>query len=79
MQPHAVIGVATVRSEGTVKWFKNAKGYGFAVNQDGKDVFLHHNEIVGEGFKTLATGQQITFTEIETEKGLSATEVKLVE
>ena len=68
-----------MRSEGTVKWFKNDKGFGFAVNAEGEDVFLHHREMTGEGLKTLATGQKVTFIQIQTEKGLSATEVKLVE
>ena len=64
---------------GVIKWFKNAKGYGFAVNEDGEDVFVHHNEIIGEGFKTLATGQKIQFIQLDGEKGLQATQVEVVE
>ena len=66
------------RTTGTIKWFKNEKGYGFAVNEAGQDVFIHHNEIIGDGFKTLATGQQIEFTQIETQKGLQATQVEVL-
>lgn len=66
------------KSTGTFKWFKNVQDYGFAINESGQDVFVHHNEIIGEGFKTLATGQRIQFTQIETEKGFQATEVEAV-
>ena len=66
------------KSTGTIKWFKNVQDYGFSVNESGQDVFVHHNEIIGEGFKTLATGQRIQFTQIETEKGFQATEVEAV-
>ena len=64
---------------GTVKWFKNAKGFGFATNEAGEDVFIHHNEIVGEGFKTLATGQRIQFLQSHGEKGLHAKKVEVLE
>ena len=66
------------KSTGTIKHFNNVKGFGFAVNEAGNDVFVHHKEIIGEGFKTLATGQRIQFTQIETEKGFQATEVEAV-
>ena len=66
------------KSTSTIKWFKNVQGYGFAVNEAGDDVFVHYKEMIGEGFKTLATGQQIQFTQIETEKGYQATEVEAV-
>ena len=51
----------STKETGTIKFFNNAKGFGFAVNNSGEDVFVHHNEIVGEGYKKLATGQQISF------------------
>ncbi|MDP7384794.1 MAG: cold shock domain-containing protein, partial [Nitrospinota bacterium] len=46
---------------GTVKWFSDAKGYGFISRSDGDDVFVHHTEIQGEGFKTLEEGDNVTF------------------
>ncbi len=48
-------------TRGTVKWFSDQKGYGFASSEDGKDVFIHHSAIQGEGYKTLAEGQQVEF------------------
>ena len=65
----------STKETGTVKWFKNDKGYGFAVNSAGQDVFVHHNEIIGEGFETLATGQKIQFIQLDGEKGLQATQI----
>lgn len=50
--------------QGTVKWFSNQKGYGFITPESGKDVFVHHKEIQGEGYKTLEEGQKVSF-EIE--------------
>ena len=67
----------STKETGTVKRFKNDKGFGFAVNEAGEDVFIHYREIVGEGFKTLAKGQQIEFVQIETQKGLQATQVEV--
>jgi CspA family cold shock protein len=60
---------------GTVKWFNEAKGYGFITGEDGKDVFVHFSSIQGEGFKTLAEGQAVSF-EIEVgDKGPRAVNV----
>lgn len=62
---------------GTVKWFNDAKGYGFIARQDGeKDVFVHHNAIVGMGFKTLAEGQRVTFEVQQGQKGPAASNVQ---
>jgi len=47
---------------GTVKWFNEAKGFGFIEQENGPDVFAHFNAIVGEGFKTLAEGQKVEFS-----------------
>ena len=47
--------------QGTVKWFKEEKGYGFIVREQGADVFVHHASIVGEGRKTLNEGDRVTF------------------
>ncbi|MFZ5799824.1 MAG: cold-shock protein [Candidatus Omnitrophota bacterium] len=52
--------------KGTVKWFNNQKGYGFITPENGKDVFVHHTAIQGDGYKTLDEGQQVEF---EIEKG----------
>jgi CspA family cold shock protein len=61
---------------GTVKWFNEAKGFGFIAPEDGsKDVFVHFSGIAGGGFKTLAEGQQVQFETKEGPKGLQAVEV----
>lgn len=67
------------KQTGTIKWFKNDKGFGFVINESGEDVFIHYREIVGDGFKTLATGQQIQFIQLSGEKGLQASQVEVVE
>ena len=61
---------------GTVKWFNDAKGYGFIAPEDGtKDVFVHFNSIAGNGFKTLAEGVQVEFEAREGAKGPEAVNV----
>ncbi len=65
----------TVKSEGTVKWFNQRKGYGFLSTVDGRDVFVHYSSISGEGFKTLAEGDAVTFEIVEGEKGPRAENV----
>ncbi len=57
---------------GTVKWFNNAKGFGFIRQEDGPDVFVHYSQIVGEGFRTLEEGEQVRFELREGEKGCFA-------
>jgi cold shock protein len=65
---------------GTVKWFSDAKGYGFVTPADGgKDVFVHHSNIAGNGFKTLAEGAKVEFEPTEGPKGLQATNVVQIE
>jgi len=63
-------------AEGKVKWFNETKGFGFIAPQDGtEDVFVHYSSIAGDGFKTLAEGQAVTFEVVEGPKGLSAANV----
>lgn len=62
--------------KGTVKWFNNAKGYGFILPEDGsKDIFAHYSAISMDGYKTLKAGQEVNFDIIEGEKGLHATNI----
>ncbi|MEA2561955.1 MAG: cold shock protein [Acidobacteriota bacterium] len=61
--------------QGVVKWFNDAKGYGFIVRPGGPDVFVHHASIVAEGFRTLAEGDKVTFDVVEGPKGLQAKNV----
>ncbi|MFB6226791.1 MAG: cold-shock protein [bacterium] len=60
---------------GTVKWFDDAKGFGFIEQEFGDDVFVHYSEIEAEGYKTLDEDQEVEFELEETEKGLAATDV----
>ncbi len=63
-------------AKGNVKWFNDAKGYGFISRQDGHDVFVHHTAIIGEGYRTLSEGQEVEFDILEGPKGLQAANVK---
>lgn len=60
---------------GTVKWFNNAKGYGFIRRDDGSDVFVHYSQIAGDGFRTLQQGQEVAYELKEGPKGPFASEV----
>ena len=63
-------------ARGTVKWFNDQKGYGFITPEDGsKDLFVHHSEIRGEGFKSLRDGQSVEFEVAQGPKGPQATNV----
>ena len=63
------------RETGTVKWFNNAKGYGFIARENGEDVFVHHTAIQGEGYKSLDEGERVDFTVEQGPKGLQAAQV----
>ena len=60
---------------GSVKWFNDAKGYGFITTDENEDVFVHHSEIQGLGFKSLEEDQRVEFTVETTDKGLQAKSV----
>ena len=62
-------------AKGKVKWFSNQKGYGFITTEDGKDVFVHHSVIKGDGYKTLNEGQEVEFDITQGPKGEQATNV----
>ena len=63
------------REKGTVKWFNDAKGFGFIERENGPDVFVHHSAIQGEGFKTLQDGQSVEFEVVQGPKGPAAENV----
>lgn len=63
------------QATGHVKWFNDAKGYGFIAREDGPDVFVHYSAISGDGFRSLAEGQSVQFELTEGPKGLQATNV----
>jgi CspA family cold shock protein len=63
-------------SNGTVKWFKDDKGYGFIAGEDGVEVFVHFSAIQGEGFKSLAEGQKVSYDVQQGPKGLQAANVR---
>jgi len=63
------------RLKGTVKWFNNAKGYGFIGRNDGPDVFVHYSAISSEGYKSLQEGDQVEFEITEGQKGPQAANV----
>jgi CspA family cold shock protein len=62
-------------AKGTVKWFNDAKGFGFIEQESGDDVFVHHSEIQGEGFKSLTEGDNVSFDVTQGQKGLQASNV----
>ena len=61
---------------GTVKWFNDAKGFGFITPQSGPDLFVHFRAIQGSGFKSLQEGQSVSFVAVQGQKGMQADEVQ---
>ena len=66
------------KTTGTVKWFNEAKGFGFIERESGPDVFAHFRAITGSGFKTLLEGQKVEFTVTEGEKGPQADDISVI-
>ncbi len=64
------------RQTGTVKWFNEAKGFGFITQANGPDLFVHFRSIEGTGFRTLSEGQQVTFVVVDGQKGPQADQVR---
>ncbi len=62
-------------AEGTVKWFNDSKGFGFIEQDNGPDVFAHFSAISGDGFKSLAEGQRVSFDVVEGQKGPQASDI----
>jgi CspA family cold shock protein len=66
------------KETGTVKWFNERKGYGFISRESGDDIFVHFNDINGEGFKTLNEGDRVEFVVTQGRKGPAASDVSVV-
>jgi CspA family cold shock protein len=62
--------------KGTVKWFNDAKGFGFITREGGPDVFVHHTAIQSEGFRSLSEGDQVSFDVVQGPKGAQAANVR---
>lgn len=63
-------------AKGKVKWWDNKKGLGFIAQDGGQDVFVHHTAIIGDGFKTLREGEEVTFEIVNSDKGPKAEQVQ---
>jgi CspA family cold shock protein len=64
---------------GKVKWFDPKKGFGFVVNDDGKDVFIHYTSIDGEGFRCLKNGETVEYDQLDSDKGLQGRNVRIAD
>ncbi len=65
-------------AQGTVKWFNDQKGFGFITTEDGKDVFVHHTNIIADGFRTLPEGAEVQFEIEKGDKGPKAVRVSVI-
>ncbi len=65
-------------AEGTVKWFNDAKGFGFIEQDGGQDVFVHHSAILADGFKSLTEGERVSFDVVDGQKGPAAQNVQKI-
>lgn len=65
-------------ANGVVKWFNDSKGFGFIEQENGEDVFVHFSSIQGDGFKSLAEGQKVSFDIVQGAKGLQAANVNKI-
>ena len=66
------------KQQGTVKWFNGSKGYGFIERENGEDLFVHYNSIIGDGYRDLGEGQRVEFTVAQGQKGLQAQDVVVI-
>jgi CspA family cold shock protein len=66
------------KEQGTVKWFNGSKGYGFIEREEGEDLFVHYNSILGDGYRNLEEGQRVEFTVVQGQKGLQAQDVVIL-
>jgi len=66
------------RKRGSVKWFNSTKGFGFISQEGGEDVFVHFQSIVGDGYRSLQENDKVEFTITKGQKGLQASEVKVI-
>ncbi len=64
--------------QGKVKWFNGSKGFGFIEQDNGEDVFVHYNAIIGDGFRNLEEGQRVEFSIVNGQKGLQAADVTIL-
>ena len=70
--------MSNTTTTGTVKWFNDSKGFGFIEQESGPDVFAHYSAIASSGFKTLAEGQQVSFTVTAGQKGPQAEHIQIL-